>query len=103
MQKAELLPPINAKVGDIIDISIPSNPSTGFSCLLSNMPACTYFVESSYVQDKPVKRGSGGVSQFKFLAVEKGEGEIIFHDVKFSHPLEIKEPSVMQKRFVIIK
>lgn len=103
MQKVDLLPPINAKVGEIIDISIPSNPSTGYSCLLSNMPECVYFVESEYIADQPVKQGSGGTSQFKFLAVKKGEGPIIFHDVKFSHPLDIKEPTVMQKRFVIIE
>ena len=103
MQKAELLPPINAKVGDIFEISIPSNPSTGYNCLLSHMPECTYFVESKYVPDKPVKPGSGGTSQFKFLAVKKGNGEIIFHDVRYSHPLEILEPNPMQKRFVKIE
>jgi len=103
MQKVDLLPPINAKVGELIDISIPSNPSTGYSCLLSEMPSCVYFVESEYVADQPVKPGSGGNSQFKFLAVKKGEGSIIFHSVKFSHPLDILEPTVMQKRFVIIE
>lgn len=103
MQQVELLPPINAKVGDIIDISIPSNPSTGYSCLLSDMPECVYFEESEYIADQPVRPGSGGTSQFKFLAVQKGEGSIIFHDVKFSQPLDIKEPTVMQKRFVIIE
>lgn len=103
MQQVELLPPITAKVGDIIDISIPSNPSTGYSCLLSEMPGCVYFVESAYIPDQPIIPGSGGTSQFKFVAVKKGEGPIIFHSVKFSHPLEILEPTVMQKRFVIIE
>lgn len=100
MQKVELLPPINAKVGDIIDISIPSNPTTGFSCLLSEMPDCVYFVESGYIPDKPIRVGSGGTSQFKFVAVNKGNGKIIFHDVMFSHPLEILESN---ERFVIIE
>ncbi|HII81122.1 MAG TPA: protease inhibitor I42 family protein [Methanosarcina sp.] len=103
MQKVDLLPPINAKVGDIFEISIPSNPTTGYSCLLSEMPTCVYFVESSYIADKPVKQGSGGTSKFKFVAVEEGEGKIIFHSVKFSHPLEILEPTQMQQRFVIVK
>lgn len=103
MQKADLLPPINAKVGGIIEISIPSNPTTGYSCLLSNMPDCVYYVESSYVPDQPVKSGSGGTSQFKFVAVKKGNGQILFHSVKFSHPLEILDPTPMQQRFVIVE
>ncbi|MCO5382961.1 protease inhibitor I42 family protein [Methanosarcina sp. Z-7115] len=103
MQKLELLPPMKGKVGDIIEISIPSNPSTGYSCLLSDMPDCVYFVESTYVPDQPIKPGSGGTSKFKFVGVKKGDGKIIFHSVKFSHPPEILEPTVMQKRFVIIE
>jgi len=103
MQKVDLLPPINAKVGDIIEVSVPSNPSTGFSCLLSEMPGCVYLVDSTYIPDQPIIPGSGGTSQFRFVAVGKGEGKIIFHDVKFSHPLEIREPTVMEKRFVIVK
>lgn len=103
MQKVDLLPPMNAKVGDIIEISIPSNPSTGYSCLLSEMPGCVYFVESTYTPDQSDLIGSGGTSRFKFVAVEKGEGKITFHSVKFSHPLEILEPNQMQQRFVKIE
>jgi len=103
MPKVELLPPIKAKVGDIFEISIPSNPTTGYNCLLSEMPDCVYFVESRYTPDKPGVPGSGGTSQFKFVAVKKGNGNIIFHSVKFSHPLEILEPTQMQQRFVIAK
>ncbi|WP_052718290.1 protease inhibitor I42 family protein [Methanosarcina sp. MTP4] len=103
MQEVELLPPMNAKVGDIIEISIPSNPTTGYSCLLSEMPSCVYFVESTYTPNQPIGIGSPGTSLFKFVAVEKGEGNITFRSVKFSHPPEILEPTVMQKRFVIIE
>ena len=104
MQKLELLPPINAKVGDIFEISIPSNPaSTGYNCLLSEMPHCVYFVESTYVPDEPIRPGSGGTSKFKFVAVKKGDGKIIFHSVRFSHPPEILEPTPMQQRFVIVE
>jgi inhibitor of cysteine peptidase len=103
MPEVALLPPENAKVGDIFEISIPSNPTTGYSCLLSEMPSCVYFVESKYIPDQPVKSGSGGTSKFKFVAVKKGEGKILFHSVKFSHPLEILKPTQMQQRFVIVK
>jgi len=104
MQKLELLPPISAKVGDLFEISIPSNPSsTGYNCLLSEMPNCVYFVESTYIPDEPTMPGKGGTSKFKFLAVKKGEGKIIFHSVRFSHPPEILEPTPMQKRFVIVE
>lgn len=104
MQKLELLPPINAKVGEIFEISIPSNPSsTGYNCLLSEMAGCVYFVESEYVPDEPTMPGKGGTSNFKFVAVESGNGPIIFHSVKFSNPLDILEPTVMQQRFVIVE
>lgn len=103
-QELELLPPINAKVGEIFEISIPSNPSsTGYNCLLSEMPGCVYFVESTYVPEEPTMPGKGGTSNFKFVAVESGDGNIIFHSVKFSDPLEILEPTVMQQRFVIVE
>ena len=102
-QKVEVLPPIKVKVGDVFDISIPSNPTTGFKCSMSEMPSCVYFVDSIYIPDQPIKSGSAGTSKFTFVAVHKGEGKIIFHSVKFSHPLEILEPTVMQKRFVIVE
>lgn len=103
MQELEVLPPINAKVGEIFEISIPSNPSsTGYNCLLSEMPSCVYFVESTYVPGEPTIPGKGGTSKFKFVAVESGSGPIIFHSVKFSHPLDILDPTPMQKRFVIV-
>ncbi len=104
MQELELLPPINVKVGEIFEISIPSNPSsTGYNCLLSEMPSCVYFVESTYVPDEPTTTGKGGTSNFKFVAVESGNGPIIFHSVKFSDPLDILDPTPMQQRFVIVE
>ena len=102
-QVQELLPPINAKIEEIFEISVPSNPSTGYSCLLSEMPHCVYLVDSTYVPDEPVRPGSGGTNKFRFVAVKKGEGKIIFHSVKFSHPLDIQEPTPMQNRFVIVR
>ncbi len=104
MQELELLPPIHKKIGEIFEISIPSNPaSTGYNCLLSEMPSCVYFVESTYVPDEPTIPGKGGTSNFKFVAVESGNGPIIFHSVKFSQPLDILEPTPMQQRFVIVE
>jgi len=104
MQELELLPPIHKKVGEIFEISIPSNPaSTGYNCLLSEMPSCVYFVESTYVPDEPTIPGRGGTSKFKFLTVENGDGKIIFHSVRFSHPPDILDPTVMQQRTVIVE
>jgi len=104
MQELEVLPPINVTVGEIFEISIPSNPSsTGYNCLLSEMPSCVYFVESTYVPDEPTIPGKGGTSNFKFVAVESGNGPIIFHSVKFSQPLDILEPTPTQQRFVIVE
>lgn len=99
---ANLLPPLNQKVGEIIEISVPTNPTTGFACTLAKKADCIYLVSSTYVPHHPVMPGSGGSQIFKFIAVAKGEGEIEFREVRFSHPLEILPPDQMHKRFVII-
>ena len=102
-EKIGVLPPINGKVGDIIEISVPSNPTTGFVCTLSEMPKCLHLSTTTYVPHHPQMMGSGGSQIFKFFAVAKGEGPVEFHDVRFSHPLEIAPQNPMQKRFVIIE
>ncbi|AKB79361.1 hypothetical protein MSHOH_2878 [Methanosarcina horonobensis HB-1 = JCM 15518] len=94
---------MNAKVGDIIEVSLPSNPvSTGYSCLLSEMPGCVYFIESTYTPDKQIIPGKWGTSRFKFVAIKKGKGRFVFRNVRFSHPLKIEEPTIMQERFIIV-
>jgi inhibitor of cysteine peptidase len=102
-QKVEVLPPIKVKVGDVFDISIPSNPTTGFNCSMSEMPSCVYLVNVTYTPDQPIISGSGGISKFTFVAVNKGTGGSNFHSVKFSHPPEVAESTIMQKRFVIVE
>lgn len=103
MEKTAVLPPIKGKVNEIIEISIPSNPTTGYACTLSTMPDCLYLVSSDYDPNQPQLAGSGGSQVFKFVAVAKGESSVQFSDVKFSHPLEILPQNPMQKRFVIIE
>lgn len=40
------LPPINTRVGEFIEIKVPSNRTTGYFCCLAEMPGCI-FLESS--------------------------------------------------------
>ncbi len=99
---ANVLPPIHAEVGELFDISVPTNPSTGFASTLSEMTKCAYLVGSTYVPNNQQIPGSGGTQVYKFVAIEKGEGPIEFRDVKFSRPLDISPQTPMQKRFVIV-
>jgi inhibitor of cysteine peptidase len=101
--EVKLLPPIKAKMGDIVEVNIPSKPSTGYNCLLSEMPSCAFLVDSKYTPDQPIIPGSGGTSTFRFLAANIGEGKIIFHDVKYGNPLDILPPNQMQNRFIIVE
>jgi inhibitor of cysteine peptidase len=103
MVEESVLPPIKAKVGEIVEIPVRSNPTTGFVCTLSKMPDCLYLVSMNYVPDTPMIIGSGGTALFRFVAVDKGDGWVEFREVKFSHPLEIIPPDQMHKRFVIIE
>jgi len=99
-----VLPPIKAKVGEIVEIRVPSNPTTGFVCTLSEMPNCLYLASKTYVPDQPIMPGSGGTEVFSFFAVAKGSGPVEFHDVKYTHPrLTIAPQTAMQKRFVIVE
>lgn len=102
MSDESVLPPIKAKVGEIVEISVPSNPTTGFACTLTKMPDCLYLVSMDYVPHTPEIIGSGGTKLFKFVAVKEGNGGVEFLDVKFSNPLEFARQTPMQKRFVIV-
>ena len=99
---SEVLPPIKQKVGEIVEVSVPTNPSTGYACTLSKMPGCIYLVSSAYLPHHNDVAGAGGSQIFRFIAVSKGDGDLEFREVKFSTPLEIQTPGPMQKRFVII-
>jgi len=101
---AEMLPPIKVKVGEFIEIKVPSNRTTGFCCCLKEMPSCIFLESSEYVSDKPVHIGTGGSQVYNFLAVDKGSGSIDFRQVKYTHPeLTIESPGPMEKRFVIVE
>jgi inhibitor of cysteine peptidase len=105
------LPPIKVHVGEIFELSVPSNPgSTGFACTLGKMPECVYLVSMIFVpgHGAPGMMGVPGSEIFKFVAIKTGSGEIEFKHVKFSKPLEIypKEPDMthqMEYQFVIVE
>lgn len=97
------LPPINTKVGEFIEIKVPSNRTTGDFCCLAEMPGCVYLESTEYVPDKPILCGSGGNQVYNFLAVSAGSGPIEFRQVKYTHPeLTIDPPGQMEKWFVIV-
>lgn len=103
MKNDGLLPPMNAAVGEVMNVSVPCNPTTGFICTLSEMPDCISLLNTEYIPSHPGLMGSGGTQVYSFVATQKGEGALLFQEIKLSHPLEFGKQTQMDKRFVIVK
>jgi inhibitor of cysteine peptidase len=104
MENEKLLPPIRVHVGDTFTIPLQANPaSTGFQCMLADMPECLYLADDHFVPPKSHLIGAPGTQIFTFLAVETGKGTLEFRDVRFTKPPEIAPPNPMQNRYVIVE
>jgi inhibitor of cysteine peptidase len=68
-------PLIEARVGEEFDITLPSNPSTGYQWMLEDSldAGLLRLAGRAYVPDQPVRVGSGGHEQFTFVGVAPGE------------------------------
>lgn len=103
MKKENLLPPMKVSLGQMFQVNVPSNPTTGFTTTLSALPECICLVNSQYVPSHPQLMGSGGTQVYSFVATHKGDGELQFQDIKFSNPIEVAPQTAMEKRFVIVE
>ncbi|MBU0651005.1 protease inhibitor I42 family protein [bacterium] len=91
---------IQVNIGEIFDISLNSNPSTGYSWKAFYSEDFIKQESVVYAPDKTKKIvvGSGGISRFTFKALKQGETEIIF---KYFRPWEAPETAVEIKKYII--
>ena len=71
--------PMEAQAGETFEIVIDSNPTTGYHWeLIGELDAnVVQFVSRYYINDEPVKPGSGGVDVWTFQAVSVGQVQIM--------------------------
>lgn len=71
--------PMEAQAGETFEIVIDSNPTTGYHWeLIGELDVnVIQLVSRDYIQDEPVKPGSGGVDVWTFQAVSAGQVQII--------------------------
>jgi len=103
MQNENLLPPMNVTYGETFNVSVPCNPTTGFTCALSELPNCVSLLNTEYVPAHPQLMGSGGTQVYSFVATSKGEGSLLFQEIKFSNPIQVNPPTPMETRYIIVK
>lgn len=103
MPNQNLLPPMKVSVGQVFQINVPSNPTTGYTNTLSTLPSCVCLVNTQYVPSHPQLMGSGGTQVYSFVATHAGEGDLQFQDIRFSNPIEVAPQTAMEKRFIIVE
>lgn len=70
---------INVKEGQTFNISLPSNPSTGFHWEPIYNTTYLELVNQSFQSDNPGAPGAGGNETFTFKAIKPGETNITFN------------------------
>lgn len=68
--------------GALFTVTLPSNPSTGYTWILRTLPSQVSLVSSDYRQSddcKPGMTGCGGEQVYTFLAEKFGHGTIELH------------------------
>jgi predicted secreted protein len=70
---------ITVKTGEMFDLVIPSNPSTGYHWeIIPELDVnIVEFAGQSYIPEQPVLPGSGGVEVWTFRAVNAGDTTIV--------------------------
>lgn len=74
--------PTEAEVGDVLVISVSSNPGIGDAWQIASGPdeAVVRFVDTDYEDDRPGEVGGGGTDTFRFEAVGAGRTTIVLHN-----------------------
>lgn len=91
---------IEAAAGNIVNISMEENPTTGYSwqCKIEN-PQTLELISDNYVENEHPKAmvGVGGVHNWEFKGLKEGSSKVIF---EYSRPWESKVP-LDKKEFTI--
>ena len=90
---------ILVKKREIFEISLDSNPSTGYKWKVENVPEMLHLVEEKYELNLNQTGGSGKVI-FVFKGLNKGNCELIFI---YKRPWEEQEIKKIVKRVAIVE
>jgi inhibitor of cysteine peptidase len=76
-------------VGDAISVKLTSNPTTGFSWSVANLPAVLQQLESKTETGKGGRAGESGFQYFTFKAKAAGESTL---KLNYARPFEKNSP-----------
>lgn len=91
--------PMEVQAGEMFNIVIDANPSTGYHWEIVSELSGVEFVSTEYTADEPVAPGSGGVNVWTFKAVSAGETQITFG----SYPPGASEPDQTVTFHIVVK
>jgi inhibitor of cysteine peptidase len=87
---------IQVKSGEEFIISLPANPTTGYTWEAVLTASWLQQVDKTYIPDEPVLTGSGGVEEFRFKTLDKGSTTITLN---YARPWE--STAIEQKTFTV--
>ena len=89
---------VSVKMGQTLAISLPANPSTGYSWNLTTSPSTTTIskVSNTYQAAPTAVVGSGGLELWQFLALKTGTTSLT---LKYAHSWEIS--TTTEKEFTL--
>jgi inhibitor of cysteine peptidase len=93
---------ITIPVGGTTDVTLKSNPTTGYSWFWANRSSVRC-VDSSFYQytpDKTDRVGSGGVEMFRFKGIAKGTDTVV---MEYRRPWESNPPAEIRKIIIRVK
>ena len=67
---------VGVKVGDMLEVDLEENPTTGYSWQVGPLPSVLELKDSRYAPDHPQLCGSGGRRTFRFAVVMPGSGKL---------------------------
>lgn len=93
--------PITVKVGEEFEVTLDSNPTTGYGWRIAAPPdkVILVLVGAEYRPDGKGMAGSGGKEIYTFKALAPGETTITFTYVR---PWEEGQPPAAQKQYAVI-
>ncbi len=81
---------IAAKAGDILVVSLPENPTTGFRWTVTEPASRVLRLQSdNFLPAAPDRVGGGGLRTLRYVAVASGEAALVLH---LARPWEATAP-----------
>lgn len=83
--------PISLKLGEVLNLSLKSNPTTGYMWNASFNSSLIEQVNYGYDPDSPELIGGGGIETFTFKAVGVGETDLVMRYKRSWEPESVEE------------